>query len=62
MSSYCIFNQSSLIISDLPALVEKYAKGIWNSMSVLIGIGAGTQVGLCVHKGDFPMYAQAEEF
>ena len=43
-------------------LVEKYAKGIWKSMSLLLGIVAGTIVGCGLHMVDFTSIAQAEVF
>ena len=39
-------------------LVEKYAKGIWKSMSLLLGIVAGTIVGCGLHMVDFTSIAE----
>lgn len=43
-------------------LIEKYAKGIWRSMSLLLGIIAGTVVGSFLHMVDFAPIAEAKVF
>lgn len=43
-------------------LIEKYARGIWKSMSLLLGIVAGTLVAACLHMVDFTPIAQAKVF
>ena len=43
-------------------LVEKYGKGIWKSMSLLLGITAGTAAGCFLHMVDIASIAQAEMF
>lgn len=43
-------------------LVEKYGKGIWKSMSLLLGITAGTAAGCFLHMVDIASIAQAEIF
>lgn len=43
-------------------LIEKYAKGIWRSMSLLLGIIIGTLVGIPFHMVDFSTIAQAKIF
>ena len=43
-------------------LVDKYGKGIWKSMSLLLGITAGTAAGCFLHMVDIASIAQAEIF
>lgn len=43
-------------------LIEKYARGIWQSMSLLIGIIAGTAVGALFNMVDFAAISQAKVF
>ena len=43
-------------------LIEKYAKGIWKSMSLLLGIIAGTVTGCFLHMVDFTPILEAKVF
>lgn len=43
-------------------LIEKYAKGIWKSMSLLLGIVIGTIAAACFHMVDFKTIAEARWF
>lgn len=43
-------------------LIEKYAKGIWRSMSLLLGIVAGTVAAALFHMVDFTPIAEAKLF
>ena len=43
-------------------LIEKYAKGIWKSMSLLLGIIAGTVAGCFLHMVDFTPILEAKVF
>lgn len=43
-------------------LIEKYAKGIWKSMSLLLGIIIGTVIASIFHMVDFTPLAQAKVF
>lgn len=43
-------------------LIEKYAKGIWQSMSLLLGIVAGTVAAALFHMVDFTPIAEAKLF
>ena len=43
-------------------MVEKYGKGIWKSMSLLLGITAGTAAGCFLRMVDIASIAQAEIF
>ena len=51
-----------LAVLLLIIFIEKYAKGIWQSMSLLIGIIVGTAVGVVCHMVDITPIVQAETF
>lgn len=51
-----------LAVLLLIIVIEKYAKGIWRSMSLLLGIIAGTIVGSFFHMVDFAPIADAKWF
>ena len=51
-----------LVVLLIIILIEKYAKGIWRSMSLLLGIIVGTVIASFMHTVDFAPIAEAKLF